>query len=89
LEVRYLQWHSLENTWYPKRFEFIADGNLVREIHVENIKVNPSFEKILFNIEHLKSRHPRAEPTTPEGQDKKESTNEIQKTIEDFKKIYK
>ncbi len=89
LEVRYLQWQTLENTWYPKRFEFIADGNLVREIHVENIKVNPSFEKNLFNIEHLKSRYPRAEPTAPTGQDKKESTNEIQKTIEDFKKIYK
>jgi hypothetical protein len=71
------------------RIEFIADGNLVREIHVENIKVNPSFPKNLFDIEHLKSRYPQAEPTASVGQDKKESTNEIQKTIEDFKKIYK
>ncbi len=89
LEVRYLQWNKLKNTWYPTRIEFIADGNLVRKIHVESIKVNPSFEKNLFDIEHLKSRYPRVEPTAPAGQDKKESTNEIQKTIEDFKKIYK
>ena len=89
LEVRYLQWHQLEKTWYPMRIEFIADGNLVREIHVENIKVNPSFPKNLFDIEHLKSHYPQAEPTASVGQDKKEATNEIQKTIEDFKKIYK
>jgi outer membrane lipoprotein-sorting protein len=88
LEVRYLEWQNLEKTWYPMRIEFIADGNLVREIHVENIKVNPSFSKKLFDIEHLKSRHPRVESTASPVQDTKESTNEIQKTIEDFKKIY-
>ena len=89
LEVRYLQWHKLKNTWYPMHIEFFADGNLVREIHVENIKVNPSFPKNLFDIEHLKSRYPQAESTVPEDQDKKESLNEIEKTIENFKKIYK
>lgn len=89
LEVRYLQWHTLKNTWYPMHIEFFADGNLVREIHVENIKVNPSFPKNLFDIEDLKSRYPQSEPTASSGQEKKESLNEIQKTIEDFKKIYK
>ena len=89
LEVRYLQWKNLENTWYPMRLEFIADGNLVREIHVENIKVNPFFPKNLFDIEYLKSHYPRAEPTASADKDKKKSLNEIQKTIEDFKKIYK
>ena len=89
LEVRYLQWHKLEKTWYPMRIEFIADGNLVREIRVENTKVNPSFAKNLFNIEHLKSRYPRAEPEGSADLDKDEPTNEIQKTIENFKKIYK
>ncbi len=89
LEVRYLQWQKLKNTWYPMRIEFIADGNLVREIHVKNIKVNPSFPKNLFDIEHLKSRYPQSEPSASAGQDKKESSNEIEKTIENFKKIYK
>ncbi|HUV79187.1 MAG TPA: hypothetical protein VMW06_14145 [Desulfobacterales bacterium] len=89
LEARYLQWHKLENTWYPMRIEFIADGNLVREIHVENIEVDPSFPKNLFDIEDLKSRYPRVEPTESAGQDKKEPLSEIQETIEDFKKIYK
>ncbi len=89
LEARYLQWHKLENTWYPMRIEFIADGNLVREIHVENIEVDPSFPKNLFDIEDLRSRYPRVEPTESAGQDKKEPLNEIQETIEDFKKIYK
>ena len=43
-----------QNTWYPECvFEFYLDGTLVREIHVENIKVNPSFSKNLFDIDIL------------------------------------
>ncbi|MBW2598315.1 MAG: hypothetical protein JRC55_06905, partial [Deltaproteobacteria bacterium] len=50
LEVRYLEWQKVKNTWYPMRIEFFMADILVREIHVQNIKVNPSFSKKLFDI---------------------------------------
>jgi outer membrane lipoprotein-sorting protein len=87
LEVRYVQWQKVQNTWYPMRIEFFMAGILVREIHVQNIKANPSFSKKLFDIKHLKSLYPQGPPAEQEQKNKKD-LNEVQKTIEDFKKLY-
>ena len=87
LEVRYLEWQKVKNTWYPMRIEFFMADILVREIHVQNIKVNPSFLKKLFDIKHLKSLYPQGPPAEQEQENKKD-LNEVQKTIEDFKKLY-
>ena len=87
LEVRYLEWQKFRNTWYPMRIEFFMAGILVREIHVQNVKINPSFSKKLFDIKHLKSLYPQGPPAEQEQENKKD-LNEVQKTIEDFKKLY-
>jgi len=87
IEVRYFEWNKVHHTWYPMRIEFFMAGILVREIHVQNIKVNPSFSKELFDIKHLKSLYPQVAPAEQE-QENKEDLNEVQKTIEDFKKLY-
>jgi len=86
-EVRYFEWRKVHHIWYPMRIEFFATGNLVREIHVKNIKVNPSFPDDLFNIEHLKSLYPQI-ASAEQDQGNKKHLNEVQKTIEDFKKLY-
>ena len=88
LEVLYLDWKKLKKTWYPMRIEFFSNGNLVREIHVQNIEVNPSFRADLFDIQKLKSLYPKDAPAEPKNGGKKE-LDEVQKTIEEFKKIYK
>ncbi len=87
LEVRYDQWQKVQNAWYPMRIEFFMAGILVREIHVQMIKVNPSFSKKLFDIKHLKSLYPQSPPAIQE-QENKRGLDEVQKTIEDFKKLY-
>ena len=88
LEVLYLDWKKLNQTWYPMRIEFFSNGNLVREIHVQNIEVNPSFQSDLFDIQQLKSLYPQDAPAEAK-KDGKEELDEVQKTIEEFKKIYK
>jgi outer membrane lipoprotein-sorting protein len=87
LEVLYLDWKKLDKTWYPMRIEFFSNGNLVRKIQVQDIKVNPSFQADLFDIQQLKSRYPQNAPAEPKNDDKEE-LDEVQKTIEEFKKIY-
>lgn len=87
LEVRYSQWQKVQNAWYPMRIEFFMAGILVREIHVQNIKVNLSFSKKLFDIKHLKSLYPHGPPAIQEHENKTD-LDEVQKTIEDFKKLY-
>jgi outer membrane lipoprotein-sorting protein len=85
LEVLYLDWKKLNRTWYPMRIEFFSNGNLVREIHVQDIKVNPSFQADLFDIQQLKSLYPQDAPAEPKNGDKEE-LDEVQKTIDEFKK---
>lgn len=88
LEVLYLNWKKLNRTWYPMRIEFFSNGNLVREIRVQDIKVNPSFQADLFDIQQLKSLYPQDAPAEPKNGDKEE-LDEVQKTIDEFKNIYK
>ena len=88
LEVLYLDWKKLNRTWYPMRIEFFSNGNLVREIHVQDIKVNPSFQADLFDIQQLKSLYPQDAPAEPKNGGKEE-LDEVQKTIDEFKNIYK
>jgi hypothetical protein len=87
LEVRYLKWGQSGNTWYPMRIEFYKNDNLLREINVQNIKINPSFSKDLFDIDYLKSINQTAVPVVSKQSESKE-LDEVQKTIEEFKKIY-
>ncbi len=87
LEVRYLGWRNVGNTWYPMHIEFYQNNVLVREINVYNIKVNVSFPEYLFDIEHIKSIYPLDAPVQQE-QNESEGLNKVQKTIEEFKKIF-
>ncbi|MBN1932999.1 MAG: hypothetical protein JW786_15460 [Desulfobacterales bacterium] len=86
-EVRYQQWREIEGIWYPMVISFYQNSILIREILVENIEVNPSFSADLFDIEYLKSIYPPLIPVAPE-QSEKEGLDEVQKTIDNFKKIF-
>lgn len=87
LEVRYLDWQPLNKMWYPMRVEFYRDDILVREIKVQNIETKPIFPEDIFDIDHLKSIYlPDASKRSEQGAEK--DLNEVQKTIEEFKKIY-
>ena len=88
LEVLYLDWKKLKQIWYPMRIEFFSNGNLLREIHVQDIKVNPSFRADLFDIQQLKSLYPQDAPAETKNGGKEE-LDEVQKTIDEFKNIYK
>ena len=87
LEVLYLNWQLLNHAWYPMHIEFFLNDSLVREIYVQSIKVNPSFPAEIFDIQAVKSRFPQQALSEPENKDKTD-VDEVQKTIEEFKKIY-
>ncbi len=87
LEVRYLDWQQVHRAWYPMRVEFYKNGILVRLINVDHIEAAPHFSEDLFNISHLKSIYRLDTAAVPDASDEKE-LNEVQKTIEKFKKMY-
>ncbi len=89
LEVVYLDWKKLNRSWYPMRIEIFSNDNLVREIYVQDIKENPSFPADFFDIQQLKLQYPQRADKDEQENGTEEDLSEIQKTIEEFKKIYK
>jgi hypothetical protein len=87
VEIRYLIWWKIDETQYPSRIEFYQDGDLVRVSQAKNFEVDATFSEDLFNIDRLKTVYPRA-PLNPITNEPAEEPSEIQKTIEEFKRIF-
>lgn len=87
-EFRYVEWKMFANNWYPMHIEIYQNNTLLREIVVDNIDITPSFSEDFFNIKKLQSAYIEAGQTGQKQSDPEE-LSEIQKTIEEFKKIYK
>ena len=94
LEVRYFKWRKIRKIWYPMHIEFYQDDNLIRLIEVDEIKIVPGFSAGLFDINRLKSTYPMDTPKDTmdsQGLSKQHQPgelSEVQKMIEEFKKIY-
>ncbi len=87
VEIRYSGWHQVDRIWYPMHIEFFVNEVLTRKIQVQDIRGNPSFSEELFDIQRLRAIYPPVASVQPRQQDT-ENLNEVQKTIEEFKRIY-
>jgi hypothetical protein len=87
LEIRYRIWWKTGKIRYPSRIEFYQDGNLVRVNQAINLEENPTFASELFDIDYLKNAFPR-EPVQPIVPGEPEGPSEVEKTIEEFRRIF-
>ncbi len=86
-EIRYHGWRQWEKTWYPGRIEIIRNGNLEREIIVGRLDLNPVFNDAIFDLQQLRSAY-EVEATTSQTETEPDSLDEVQQSIQDFKKIF-
>ena len=87
LEVRYLTWWKSGPSRYPSRIEFYQDGKLVRVNQIKSFREGDIFSEDLFDIEHLRSVYPLA-PEQPLVPGEPEEPSEVQKTIDEFKRVF-
>jgi outer membrane lipoprotein-sorting protein len=87
LEVRYGDWRKLSSIWYPERIEFYLGDRLLRRMQVQRTRVNPKFSKRLFDVAYLKSIYPYA-AVPPPAQGESGGKNDIQRTIDRFRKLF-
>jgi hypothetical protein len=87
LEIRYLTWWKVGKLRYPSRIEFYQDGRLVRVNQAINFKENATFSEELFDIDYLKTVFTQA-PVQPIVPGEPEEPSEVEKTIEDFRRIF-
>ena len=88
IEVRYLPWWKSGTVQFPSRVEFYQDGNLVRVNQLKSFREGDGFSEDLFDIDHLRSRYPLApqQPLVPG--EPEEEPSEVQKTIDEFRKVF-
>lgn len=86
LEVRYLNWWKSGQSRYPSRIEFYQDGKLVRVNQVKNFREGDVFSADLFDIDQLRANYPQA-PAQPLVPGEPEERSEVQKTIDEFKRV--
>ncbi|MGD8292493.1 MAG: hypothetical protein PVF37_12365 [Desulfobacterales bacterium] len=86
-EFRYHVWWKIGKTRYPSRIEFYQDGNLVRVNQALNFEENASFSEELFDIDYLKTVFNQA-PLQPIVPGEPEEPSEVEKTIEEFRRIF-
>ena len=89
LEVRYLTWWKSGPVRYPSRIEFYQDGKLVRVNQIKSFREDDVFSEDLFDIEHLRSVYPPVpdQPHVP-GEEEEEEPSEVQKTIDEFRRVF-
>jgi outer membrane lipoprotein-sorting protein len=87
IEVRYGEWRKLSSIWYPERIEFYQGDRLLRRMQVQRTRVNPKFSNRLFDVAYLKSIYPYA-AVPPPAQGESGGKNDIQRTIDRFRKLF-
>jgi hypothetical protein len=87
LEIRYLIWWKTGKTRYPSRIEFYQDENLVRVNQAINLEENATFSEELFDIDFLKTVFNQL-PVQPIVPGEPEEPSEVEKTIEEFRRIF-
>lgn len=83
-EILYKEWNAYQKSWYPSKIEFYEDQQMIQSIEIRQVEINPAFSKDLFDITQLKAYYStKLQEPLPEN-----NPSDIEKQIENFKKIY-
>lgn len=90
LEFRFSLWQKFDTLYYPMRIDILHNGVLLRENRVDSVEVNITLDPTLMDIEQQKVLYPPVQEQEQEWGEpyEEESTDDIQKTIDNFKKKF-
>lgn len=87
LEFVYRNWQKWNDVWWPSRIESYHDRQLVRQISIRKVEANVVVDEQLLTISHLKTIYTQAPPVS-EPETPKPDMDEVQETIDEFKKKF-
>lgn len=87
LDVWFRDWKKVKKSYTPYHIEFYKNGNLVREIRVRKIVINPVISENIFDIEAVEKNAEPLDESPREGDENEKS--EIQKKIDGLDEIIK
>lgn len=84
LEFRFGEWKQYSGVRFPSRIEFFVDQRLIRSVSAETGTTSPTFSPELFDIDLIRRMFESGESDAAD----REPDAEIQRRIDDFKRIY-
>jgi len=88
LEFRFALWRKFDRLYYPQRVTIYSNGLLRREVRVDDVVVNPKLDKAMMDLDRQAALYPKPKPAWNEDSNPDENTDDIQKTIDNFKKKF-
>ncbi len=94
LEFRFSLWQKFDTLYYPKRIDIYYNDVLQREIRVEEVMINQELDQTLMDIDRQLERYPPPEseklltPLDSYEEEIDDSTDDIQRSIDNFKKKF-
>jgi len=86
VEFFYGNWQRVSKTWYPMQVRIFLDNQLFSMINVRHFNLNSGASSSLFDIAHMKRLYPENESDSLDENSKQ--VDELDKRLEDFKKLY-
>jgi hypothetical protein len=87
LEFRFSLWQKFDRLYYPMRLDILHNGILKREVRMNGVIVNPELDNTMMDIDQQKMLYPEVRQSWIES-DEVDDVDDIQKTIDDFKKKF-
>jgi len=86
LEIVYRNWKEIiKNVWYPEKIEYIQDTNVLVEINLKTLKIDPEITKDLFDVTYYRQMYPAK---TAYDSPYESDMDEVKKTIRDFQRTF-
>ncbi len=82
MEYRYNDWQETGQAWYPMETDIYMDGQRAAQIRVSRVEFKSDFSPGFFDISHIMAQYPETEQSFAD------TIRELDRRLEDFKKIY-
>ncbi|ETR71362.1 MAG: hypothetical protein OMM_02533 [Candidatus Magnetoglobus multicellularis str. Araruama] len=86
LEIVYRHWKEItKDVWYPEQIEYIQDANVLVDIRLKSLKIDPEVTGDLFDVRYYRQMYPAQ---TVYDSPYETDMDEVKKTIRDFQRAF-
>jgi len=86
IAFHYKNWQRVSKTWYPMEIRIFVDDQLFVDIEVQGFELKSTFSPELFDVDYIQQRYPGKDRY--EDQKASGEIDELEKQIENFRKLY-
>ncbi|MCK5836346.1 MAG: hypothetical protein KAH09_03685 [Desulfobacula sp.] len=88
IAFHYMNWQRVSRTWYPMEIRIFVDDQLFADIEVQGFELKSTFSSNLFDVDYIQEQYPVKDRYQEEVQKIPGKMDELDKQIEDFRKLY-